>query len=65
VNGKILWASLHLLFWLSLFPFITEGKCDHHSENVTAVNRNQPWSFILKSLHLIHLLLSPFPERFL
>ncbi len=23
VNGLILWANLHLLFWLSLFPFIT------------------------------------------
>ena len=23
VNGKILWANLHLLFWLSLFPFAT------------------------------------------
>jgi TMEM175 potassium channel family protein len=23
VNGKILWANLHLLFWLSLFPFMT------------------------------------------
>jgi uncharacterized membrane protein len=23
VNGKILWANLHLLFWLSLIPFIT------------------------------------------
>ena len=23
VNGKILWANLHLLFWLSLFPFTT------------------------------------------
>ncbi|MCI0707393.1 MAG: TMEM175 family protein [Ignavibacteriae bacterium] len=23
VNGKVLWANLHLLFWLSLFPFIT------------------------------------------
>ena len=22
-NGKILWANLHLLFWLSLFPFMT------------------------------------------
>ena len=21
VNGRILWANLHLLFWLSLFPF--------------------------------------------
>ena len=23
VNGKILWANLHLLFWLSLIPFTT------------------------------------------
>jgi uncharacterized membrane protein len=23
VNGRILWANLHLLFWLSLFPFAT------------------------------------------
>lgn len=23
VNGRILWANLHLLFWLSLMPFVT------------------------------------------
>lgn len=23
INGKVLWANLHLLFWLSLFPFMT------------------------------------------
>jgi uncharacterized membrane protein len=23
VNGRILWANLHLLFWLSLIPFTT------------------------------------------
>ena len=23
VNGAILWANLHLLFWLSLLPFVT------------------------------------------
>jgi uncharacterized membrane protein len=23
VNGKILWLNLHLLFWLSLIPFVT------------------------------------------
>lgn len=23
INGSILWANLHLLFWLSLFPFTT------------------------------------------
>ena len=23
INGRILWANLHLLFWLSLIPFVT------------------------------------------
>lgn len=23
INGKILWANIHLLFWLSLTPFVT------------------------------------------
>lgn len=23
INGAILWANLHLLFWLSLIPFVT------------------------------------------
>jgi len=23
VNGKVLWANVHLLFWLSLIPFVT------------------------------------------
>ncbi|WP_449439533.1 TMEM175 family protein [Pedobacter steynii] len=25
VNGKVLWANLHLLFWLSLFPLQQPG----------------------------------------
>ena len=25
VNGKVLWANLHLLFYLSLIPFATFG----------------------------------------
>lgn len=23
INGTVLWANIHLLFWLSLFPFVT------------------------------------------
>src|SRR5450432_770049 len=23
INGKVMWANMHLLFWLSLFPFVT------------------------------------------
>ena len=30
VNGKILWANLHLLFWLSLIPFTTAWVGEHH-----------------------------------
>jgi uncharacterized membrane protein len=30
-TGSILWANLHLLFWLSLFPFVTSWMGDNHS----------------------------------
>ena len=30
VNGAILWANLHLLFWLSLIPFVTAWIGEHH-----------------------------------
>jgi uncharacterized membrane protein len=30
VNGRILWANLHLLFWLSLFPFVTGWMGENH-----------------------------------
>ena len=30
VNGRILWANLHLLFWLSLVPFTTGWMGENH-----------------------------------
>jgi uncharacterized membrane protein len=30
VNGPILWANLHLLFWLSLIPFTTGWMGENH-----------------------------------
>jgi uncharacterized membrane protein len=30
VSGGILWANLHLLFWLSLFPFFTAWIGENH-----------------------------------
>jgi uncharacterized membrane protein len=30
VNGQVLWANLHLLFWLSLFPFATGWMGENH-----------------------------------
>jgi uncharacterized membrane protein len=32
VNGPILWANLHLLFWLSLVPFVTAWVGESHFE---------------------------------
>ncbi|MEN9403341.1 MAG: hypothetical protein RL091_2044 [Verrucomicrobiota bacterium] len=30
VKGGVLWANLHLLFWLSLFPFVTGWMGENH-----------------------------------
>lgn len=32
VSGAIMWANLHLLFWLSLFPFVTGWMGENHFE---------------------------------
>ena len=30
INGAVLWANLHLLFWLSLVPFTTAWMGENH-----------------------------------
>jgi uncharacterized membrane protein len=30
ISGGVLWANLHLLFWLSLFPFVTGWMGENH-----------------------------------
>ena len=30
INGRVLWANIHLLFWLSLFPFATAWMGENH-----------------------------------
>ena len=30
INGTILWANMHLLFWLSLIPFVTGWMGENH-----------------------------------
>lgn len=30
VNGKVMWANLHILFWVSLFPFTTAWLNESH-----------------------------------
>jgi uncharacterized membrane protein len=34
VNGAILWANLNLLFWLSMFPVVTDWVGENHSASV-------------------------------
>jgi len=34
VNGAVLWANLHLLFWLSLVPFVTGWMGENHFETL-------------------------------
>jgi uncharacterized membrane protein len=34
VTGKILWANLHLLFWLSLVPFVTGWMGENHFKSL-------------------------------
>jgi uncharacterized membrane protein len=34
VNGKVLWANMNLLFWLSLIPFVTAWMGENHFSEV-------------------------------
>jgi uncharacterized membrane protein len=34
VSGAILWANLNLLFWLSMFPIVTEWAGENHTASV-------------------------------
>jgi len=44
INGSILWANLHLLFWLSLVPFVTDWMSE---------NRFAPWPVALYGVVLL------------
>ncbi|WP_017935526.1 TMEM175 family protein [Nocardioides sp. Iso805N] len=37
VDGLVLWANLHLLFWLSLYPFTTSWMDDQHLARVPTI----------------------------
>jgi uncharacterized membrane protein len=44
VNGRILWANLHLLFWLSLIPFVTAWMGN---------NQSAPWPMAFYGIVLL------------
>ena len=35
IDGRVLWANLHLLFWLSLVPFVTAWMGENHFAPLT------------------------------
>jgi uncharacterized membrane protein len=37
VNGSVLWANAHLLFWLSLVPFATDWMGENHFTKVPVI----------------------------
>ena len=32
ISGRVMWANLHFLFWLSLFPFVTGWMSENHHD---------------------------------
>jgi uncharacterized membrane protein len=36
ISAGVMWANLHLLFWLSLIPVLTEWVGEHHTETAPA-----------------------------
>jgi uncharacterized membrane protein len=53
VSGGILWANLHLLFWLSLFPFTTAWMGENHLAAIpTAI-----YGFVLLMAAIAYLIL--------
>src|SRR4030095_9039221 len=43
VNGAILWSNLHLLFWLSLVPFVTAWMGENHLDRAPVAL----WGFVM------------------
>lgn len=59
VNGKILWANLHLLFWLSLLPVATNWIGEtHFSKNPVAA-----YGFIVMMCALAYTVLENLAEK--
>jgi uncharacterized membrane protein len=51
INGKVLWANIHLLFWLSLVPFVSGWMGENHFSK---------WPVILYGIVLLMAALSYF-----
>src|SRR5437016_2139211 len=55
VNGRVLWANSHLLFWLSLIPFVTAWMGENHFAPVPVAASgggmtSSPMAYYIRSL---------------
>jgi len=48
INGKVMWANLNVLFWVSLFPFTTAWLNESHGEQFPA-----PWPTLVYGVVLL------------
>ena len=58
VNGAVLWANLHLLFWLSLIPFVTGWMGEHFSAVPVALYGGVMWMSALAYYIMVRALLA-------
>lgn len=54
VSGNILWANTHLLFWLSLIPFVTAWAGENHFSELPVA----AYSFVLLMAAIAYFILS-------
>ena len=61
VNGAVLWANLHLLFWLSLVPFVTGWMGENHfqtipvlSYGVVLIGAGCAYTILVRTLLAVH-----------
>ncbi|WP_075793753.1 TMEM175 family protein [Massilia putida] len=54
ISGGVLWANLHLLFWLSLIPFVTAWMGENHFET----GPTAAYGFVLFMCSIAYLLLA-------
>ena len=59
VNGRVLWANMHLLFWLSLIPFVTGWMAENRfAPRPVALYGAVLWMAGLAYYLLVHALLA-------
>jgi uncharacterized membrane protein len=61
INGAVLWANLHLLFWISLFPFVTGWMGENHllpvpvaGYGVVSIGAACAYTILVRALRRLH-----------